>query len=88
MVGIFSPGMLEMARFKAASLEESSSWASLTMIFKDTMLLGSAALLGGEGVAEKGAQEENNAGKESADEAAKAVGVMEVEADVGEELGT
>lgn len=46
MVGILSPEILETALFKAASLEESPSWLSLTIISKDTMLPGSPALRG------------------------------------------
>jgi len=45
MVGILSSEMLEIARFKVVLLEESASWVSLIMIFKDTILLGSPAVL-------------------------------------------
>lgn len=90
MVGIFSPVMLEIARFKAVSPEESSSSLSLTMIFNDTTLLGPAALFGVEGTVDKvcdaeiGAQE-NDKGM-SVGEAAVA-GRGPLEADVGEEPG-
>lgn len=83
MVGILGLEMLATALFKAASLEESSSWLSLMMIFKDIISLESAAaLLGvlglvveGLGVATTGAKEED------AGEADVVVGVVEVEAD-------
>lgn len=95
MVGILSPEMLEIAWFKAVSLEEPSSWLSLMIIFKDSTLLGSVAALlvvnrspvaatevtGGE---ETGAhKEEEDAGETAVNEACAAVGVAEVEADVG-----
>lgn len=90
MVGILSPEMLEIARFKAASLAESSSWLSAMMIFKETILLGSAVawlevvwlVAGGSGAALTGTEEA--AGETGEDEAGVAVSVEEVDADVGE----
>lgn len=45
-MGILSPEMLEIAGFKVVSLEQSSSWLSLMMIFKETILESAAALVG------------------------------------------
>lgn len=89
MVGILSPEMLEIAWVKAGSLEESSSWLSLMIIFKETILESAAALLvavwlviGGSGVAATWAQEVADAGKAGLDEAGVAVSIKEVEGDV------
>lgn len=93
MVGILSPEMLEIAWFKAVSLEEPSSWLSLMIIFKDMTLLESVAAVFGMLVVNRsavvateaagggatGAQEED----EDAGEACAALGLAEVEADVG-----
>lgn len=85
MVGILSPEMLETALVKAGSLEESSSWLSLMMIFKETILESAAALpgvVGGSSAAPTGAQEDEDAGEANVDEAGVAVSVAEVETDV------
>lgn len=98
MVGILSPEMLEIAWLKAVSLEEPSSWLSLMIIFKDMTLLESVAAVFGMLVVNRsavvateaagggatGAQEDDeDAGEAAVNEACAALGLAEVEADVG-----
>lgn len=87
--------MLEIAWFKAESLEEPSSWLSLMIIFKDSTLLESVAALlgvnrsavaateatGGEATGTH--KQDEDVGDTAVNETCAAVGVAEAGADVG-----